>query len=47
MFDDGTFAGSQGPLSGTASNAIRWTNNGVQKTITVTVSIGGGGGFDP
>jgi hypothetical protein len=26
---------------------IVFTNNGVQKTITLTVSIGGGGGFDP
>ena len=34
MFDDGTFAGSQGPLSGTASNAIRWTNNGVVNNTT-------------
>ena len=26
---------------------IVFTNNGVQKTITLTVEIGGGGGFDP
>jgi len=40
MFDDGTFAGSVGPLNKTIANVLTWTNNGVSdNTIDVDLDF--------